>query len=229
MATAIIVAAGKGIRMNRAVPKQYLMLGNRPVLCHTILAFDGCALIDDVLLVVPESDFHFCHTRILAILDLQKKVRLVAGGESRQDSVYNGLLAVEHKEGGVLIHDGVRPFIRQELLSACVHAVMESGACIPGLPAVDTLKVVNSAGFIDKTLTRNAVWLAQTPQAFEFSLIKKAHENARKEGYSATDDAALVERMGEKIQVIKGSRWNIKITTPQDMELALAIFTAGLV
>lgn len=227
MVSAIIVAAGKGIRMNDIVRKQYFTLAGRPILCHTVQVFDTCIEIDKIFLVVPEEDFDFCHKNIILPLKLQKKVNLVQGGKERQDSVYNGILAVDNKDCIVVIHDGVRPFVRPEQLAACIKCAKECGACILGIPAFDTLKRVNSAGFIDKTLDRESIWLAQTPQAFQYDLIKKAHENARREGYTGTDDALLVERLGKDVKVINGSRCNIKITTQEDLMLARAMLETG--
>ena len=228
MISAIIVAAGKGIRMDDTVRKQYLLLAGRPILGHTLPAFDVCNLIDKIFLVVPEEDFEFCHKNILSPLNLQKKVGLVSGGTERQDSVYNGLLAIDNKGGIVVIHDGVRPFISPEQLAACINGAKEHGACILGIPAYDTVKSVSSSGYIDKTLERDTIWLAQTPQAFKYDLIIKAHENAKQEGFTGTDDAMLVERLGINVRVIRGNRYNIKITTREDLLLARAILQAGL-
>jgi len=224
MISAIIVAGGKGIRMNNKTRKQYMLLGGRPVLEHTLMLFDTCNEIDKIYLVVPEEDVEVCRENLLSSINLHKKIHLVPGGSERQESVYNGLTAIEDKYGIVLIHDGVRPFISHEQISACIAGASECGACIPGIPAFDTLKSVNSSGYIDKTLKRDTVWLAQTPQAFQYDLILNAHEKARKESYIGTDDASLVEKMGEKVKIITGSRFNIKITTPDDLVLAEAIY-----
>lgn len=227
MISAIIVAAGKGIRMNNTVRKQYLLLAERPILSHTLSAFDACNLINKIFLVVPEQDFEFCHKDILSPLKLQKKVRLVSGGTERQNSVYNGLLSID-AGSMVVIHDGVRPFINSEQLAACINGAKEHGACILGIPAYDTVKSINRSDYIDKTLERNAIWLAQTPQVFKYDLIIKAHEHAKQEGFTGTDDAMLVERLGINVRIIRGNRYNIKITTAEDLLLAKAILRAGL-
>ena len=224
MVSAIIVAAGKGIRMDDKIRKQYLWLGDCPILNYTLRVFASCNLIDKIFLVVDREDFDFCHKNILSALKPQKKVILVAGGEERQDSVYNGLMAIDdNPESIIVIHDGVRPFLSSEQLTACISGAQESGACILGIPAYDTVKKVNNSGYIDQTLERGFIWLAQTPQAFKYDVIRKAHENARKEGYTGTDDALLVERLGKRVKIIKGSRYNIKITTREDLLLAQAI------
>lgn len=223
MVSAVIVAAGKGVRMNLSVRKQYLALADRPIIGHTLGVFAECRLINRIFLVVPESDFEFCHKEVIAPLELQKNVKLVPGGRVRQESVYNGLAAIDAKEGMVVIHDGVRPFVRQDQLAACINEAGGCGACILGIPVSDTLKRVNAAGFIDDTLDRNSVWLAQTPQAFRYTLIREAHEKARQAGFAGTDDASLVEHLGRDVKVISGSSRNLKITTPEDLVLAKAI------
>jgi len=225
MVSAIIVAAGKGIRMDDKVRKQYLLLDNRPIISHTIEVFDECNIIDEIFLVVPEEDFVFCNENILNQQNFQKKVSLVAGGAERQDSVYNGLLAIDNiiDDSIVVIHDGVRPFISSEQLTECITCATDYDACIFGIPAYDTLKRVNSSGFIENTIERNTIWLAQTPQAFKYNLIRRAHENAIRTGINGTDDAMLVELIGIKVKVIRGSRCNIKITTKEDLLLARAM------
>ena len=225
MVSAVIVAAGKGIRMNDTVRKQYLQLAGRPVLSHTLTVFDGCNLISKIYLVVPQRDFDYCRNNILPTL--KKDINLVAGGKARQDSVYNGLIAVGKNNGIVIIHDGVRPFANKEMLESCVKGAKKYGACIIGVPAQDTLKKISSLGDIEKTIERNNIWLAQTPQAFQYKVIRKAHEKAKEKGYAGTDDAFLVEQMGNPVKIIKGSKNNIKITTREDLEFAEVILQDG--
>ncbi|MEE8432332.1 MAG: 2-C-methyl-D-erythritol 4-phosphate cytidylyltransferase [Candidatus Desulfatibia sp.] len=225
MVSTVIVAAGKGLRMNHSVPKQYLLIAGRPVLGHTLLVFDACELIDEVFVVVSEEDFGFCQNTLIAPLNLKKKINLVRGGTERQDSVYNGLRALSPKTDTVVIHDGVRPFVGPEELAACITAAEETGACILGIPVSDTLKHVEKSGHIEQTLARDNIWMAQTPQVFQYELILKAHEAARRDGFRGTDDALLLERLGIDVKIIPGSKTNIKITTPQDLALAEAILT----
>jgi len=225
MVSAVIVAAGKGIRMNDTVRKQYLPLAGRPVLSHTLAVFDGCNLISKIFLVVPQKDFDYCRNNILPTL--KKDINLVAGGKARQDSVYNGLIAVGKNNGIVIIHDGVRPFANKEMLESCVKGAKKYGACIIGVPAQDTLKKISSLGDIEKTIERNNIWIAQTPQAFQYKIIRKAHEKAKEKGYAGTDDAFLVEQMGNPVKIIKGSKNNIKITTMEDLELAEVMLQDG--
>jgi len=223
MVHAIIVAAGMGKRMSGSVRKQYIALDGIPILGHTLNIFDRCAMVKRIIVVVPEADLDFCRQEILRPARPQKDVNLIPGGAQRQDSVYNALKTIDPGQGVVIIHDGVRPFVRQEQLVACIEGAAELGACILGIPAFDTVKKVNPKHEIIQTLQREALWLAQTPQVFEINLIKKAHEMAKQEEFKGTDDAALVERLGKAVKIIPGSRHNIKITDPEDLDLARAI------
>jgi 2-C-methyl-D-erythritol 4-phosphate cytidylyltransferase len=223
MVSAIIVAAGKGVRMKGRIRKQYQDLSGRPVLVHSIMTFDACSLIEEIFIVVPEEEIDYCQNNIASSLDLKTRLNLIPGGVQRQDSVYNGLQAIDQKTGTVVIHDGVRPFIHPEDLTACILGAKDFGACILGIPASDTLKRVNKSGIIESTLFRENIWLAQTPQAFQYGLIIKAHETARQNGYFGTDDASLVERLGKKVKIINGSKFNIKITTREDLDVARAM------
>jgi len=225
---AIIVAAGKGIRMDDSVRKQYIALDGVPILKHTLNIFDKCKRVSQIILVIPKEDFDFCRNDILMPAERQKAINMVAGGPERQDSVYNGLRIVDPDDGIVVIHDGVRPFVRQEELVACIKGAAEFGACITGIPAFDTVKQVNAKNQIVHTHKRDTLWLAQTPQAFRAKLIKNAHETARREGFIGTDDASLVEHLGQTVKIIPGSRSNIKITSQEDLELARAILNSNL-
>jgi 2-C-methyl-D-erythritol 4-phosphate cytidylyltransferase len=225
--SAIIVAGGKGIRMGAATRKQYMLLAGKPVVCHTIEVFDACSCIEEIYLVVPPDDLDTCSERWISSLTLHKRIHLVAGGIERQDSVYRGIQSVSVQRCEiVVIHDAVRPFASSRIIEACVEEARVSGACIVGMPAMETAKLVHS-GQIERTLDRNTIWMAQTPQAFDLSLIRTAHENARSERFTGTDDAMLVERLGRKVRIIPGSRLNMKITTPEDLALAEGILLGG--
>ena len=223
MVSGIIVAAGKGVRMNLTIRKQYLAIAGQPILCHTLRAMVRCRLIEHITLVAPKDDFNFCREQIIQPLKSPKTIALAAGGAERQDSVYNGLLSTADKDGIVVIHDGVRPFVDLKTFSVCIEAAKTAGACIVGIPVSETVKQVTDAGFVDKTLDRKTLFLAQTPQVFRYEIIRKAHEKARKIGLKGTDDALLVERMGHDVKVVPGSCFNIKITTPEDLRIAEAI------
>ena len=226
MVSAIIVAAGKGIRMNDPTRKQYLDLAGRPILAHSVIAFDACDMIDKIFLVIPKEDMEYCRKNILPLLELKNGLNLVPGGEQRQNSVYNGLQAMDKKTETVVVHDGVRPFIQSDKLESCILGARKFGACILGIPAGDTIKCVGKSGFIDKTLARDNIWLAQTPQAFKYELIIRAHETARRDGYTCSDDASLVERLGVDVRIINGSKNNIKITVREDLVVARAMLDA---
>ena len=221
--TAVIVAGGKGKRMKGATRKQYLSLAGHPVLIRTLNIFIRLDEVDSICLVVPEADMAYCASLVSGISGNTKKIKLVPGGDERQDSVYNGLREVEDKTGIVVIHDAVRPCVRSRHIKECIREAETSGACILGLPASDTLKRIAADGAITKTLDRDDVWLAQTPQAFTYSLIVKAHELAQADGFCGTDDASLVEYLGHPVRMVNGSKYNIKITTRDDLLLAESI------
>ena len=229
MVSAIIVAAGKGIRMKGETRKQYLTLSGQPVLSYSLITFDACTLIEEIFLVVPKEDIDDCQNKIISTLKLKKRVHLVPGGIYRQDSVYNGLLSLSKKTDTVVIHDGVRPFVRTEDLISCIVCAKNVGACILGTPVSDTLKRVDKLQMIEKTLDRENIWLVQTPQAFQYDLILKAHENAQRDGIVGTDDASLVERLGVGVKIISGSKLNLKITVKEDLAVANALFDALLI
>ena len=227
MVAAIIVAAGQGLRMQTPLRKQYLALAGRPILSHTLTVFSDCDLVDDIYLVIPRADIDYCRENILERQDRVRDVNLIAGGARRQESVYNGLQQIDPDCSLVIINDGVRPFVQYDQLVTCINGAREFGACILGVPAYDTLKQVDHSGNIVDTVARDAIWLAQTPQVFRYDLIKRAHDQARLDGYQGTDDAALVERLGEAVKILRGSRSNIKITNPEDLDIARVLLEAG--
>ena len=223
MNSAIIVAAGSGSRMQAAQPKQYLDLAGQPLLWYCLATVMTCPSVDEMVLVVPAGDLQRVRRDVVGRLDGRKPLALVPGGASRQESVYNGLMAVGSSCQCVVIHDGVRPFAAQELFTRCITEAQRWGACITGIPAFDTLKEVDSNRSIRRTIDRHQIWLAQTPQAFQYDLIRRAHAAALGQAATATDDAALVERLGEVVRVIPGNRSNIKVTDAEDLELARAM------
>jgi len=219
MTSALIVAAGQGVRMGTNTPKQFLMIGGRPILAHTISVFDQSPHIDLIVICLPQGEMEFCKQQIVDKGGMRTRIVFAPGGERRQDSVYNGLQLLEGN-GIVLIHDGVRPFVTTELIAECQRGADRWGACIPAIAVTDTLKRIDSQGRILETIPRKEMVMAQTPQAFRLPLIKAAHQKAREQGWLATDDASLVEQMGEEVRVIPGMPDNIKITTPEDLRRA---------
>jgi 2-C-methyl-D-erythritol 4-phosphate cytidylyltransferase len=228
MVAAIIVAAGKGVRMQESMRKQYLPLAGLPIIAHTLTIFDNCNLVDQIYLVIPRDDFIFCRQSVLGRIKLTGSVKLVTGGAQRQESVYRGLQQIHPDCRIVIIHDGVRPFVQPDQIAACINGASEFGSCILGIPAYDTLKKVDKSGKIVSTRARDSIWLAQTPQAFRYDLIKKAHDQARLDDYQGTDDASLVERLGTAVKIIRGSRNNIKITNQEDLIIARALLEKDL-
>lgn len=220
MACAIIVAAGCGRRMRSPVAKQFLEIGDVPILVRTLRVFSGHPQIRRIRVVVPQNEMDSCRRLILSEFGVEADLQIIAGGNRRQDSVYQGLKTVEEPGQIVVIHDGVRPFVGRELITACIEGAEETGACIAGVPASDTVKRVGGQNVIQETISRENIWLAQTPQAFSLGLIKEAFEKAIADGFSGTDDASLVERLGRPVRIIEGSRQNIKITTSADMDIA---------
>ena len=220
---AIIPAGGSGRRLNAGIAKQYLKLNELPVLVHSLKVFDEAAVINEIILVVPGPDIKFVREELIIKNDLQKVTRIVAGGGERQDSVRNGLAAIDGKCDIVLVHDGVRPFVTPEMISRVVEAAGEFQAAVIGVPAKDTIKEAGDNDLVLKTVPRRNLWMTQTPQAFQFAVLEKAYEAAYRENYYGTDDASLVERIGVRVKMIAGSYENIKITTPEDLVIAEAL------
>jgi 2-C-methyl-D-erythritol 4-phosphate cytidylyltransferase len=220
---AIIPAGGSGRRMGSGIPKQYLLLGGIPVLAHTLRVFQSSPVVDEIFLVVPEGDIPEVRNAIVGRYNLFKVSLIVAGGAERQDSVGNALAHLREEHGIVLVHDGVRPFVSEELIRRVAAVAEADGSVAVGVRVKDSVKEVNSAGWVIKTVTREGLWLTQTPQAFRKPLILAAYERAAADGFCGTDDASLVERMGVPVRMIPGDYDNIKVTTPEDLTLGEAI------
>lgn len=225
---AVCLAAGQGKRMESKVQKQYLLIQDKPVLYYALKAFQD-SRIEDVILVVGTGEEEYCRKEIVEKYGFTKVKSIVAGGKERYHSVFHGLQAVKDADY-VLIHDGARPFLTQEIIERCIQGSKEYKACVAGMPVKDTIKLADSEGNIESTPERSRVWMIQTPQAFEYSLIKDAYtilieqENQGiKTSNPVTDDAMVVEYfMNQKVHLVYGSYENIKITTPEDMQIAEA-------
>lgn len=220
---ALITAAGTGTRMGTEIPKQYLDLNGLPVLVRTLLAFETHPLIDWIVLTVPPGDEALCRSRLLTPFKLGKVRAVVEGGSTRQSSVLHGLETAADSDI-VAIHDGVRPLVSHETISATIKAAQTSGAAVACVPVSDTVK--KRRGTCLETISRKDLWLAHTPQTFRTSLILEAHRQAARDGVDGTDDCSLVEMMGHPIVVVEDSRENIKITTPEDLDLAQLLLKA---
>lgn len=228
--TAIILAAGQGKRMGGKVQKQYLELLGHPILYYSLAVFQDSPLIDSMLLVTGAAEIPYVQQEIVEKYHFSKVRAVVEGGTERYASVWKGLQALENemteeeKDGYVFIHDGVRPFVHEEILSRAFDAVEKYHACVVGMPSKDTVKLADEEGFVAVTPARSLVWSIQTPQVFDFRLAYQAYAQLERNGRSdVTDDAMIVEAFTEtKVRLVEGSYENIKITTPEDLKIAEA-------
>ena len=220
---AIILAGGAGKRLKAHMAKQYLFLNHMPVLVHTLKVFQKSKVIDNIILALPPDDLVSIRQELIDKYGLTKVTTIVAGGKKRQDSVNNGLAAINEKCDVVVIHDAVRPFVTQELIIQVVAAAKTTGAASAGVKAKDTIKETKKDNMVAATIPRQNLWLTQTPQAFKFELLKEAFKSAYVEKFYGTDDASLVERIGKNVKMIEGSYENIKITTQEDILIADAL------
>lgn len=218
---AIVLAAGKGTRMVLPEKKQFLSLAGIPVVGYALKVLAESPVVQDIVLVAGPGEEDFCRTEIVERLRIKKVSVVATGGAERQESVFNGLLALSADTGIVAIHDGVRPLLGTRELAAVVSAAAKYGAATLAVPLKETLKMADNSGggFVAKTLSRENLWLAQTPQAFHYALIVEAHQKALELGYTGTDDAGLVERLGRPVKIIFGAYDNLKITTPEDLKI----------
>ena len=219
--TAIVLAAGQGKRMGTKVQKQYLEISGKPVLFYSLDAFQRSNIIDEIILVVGENQEDYCKKEIVEKYGITKVSKIVKGGSERYYSVWNGLQAMS-EDGYVFIHDGARPFVTEEILSRVYDAVQTEKACVVGMPVKDTIKIAEDNKFAKETPNRNYVWMVQTPQVFEKSLVKEAYSLLmEQEIIQVTDDAMVVEKMlNRNVKLVEGSYENIKITTPEDLKIA---------
>lgn len=226
--TAIVLAAGQGRRMGGNVSKQYLELAGRPIIYYTLGAFQNSPLIDSIVLVTGPEQMAWCKEELVHKYNLTKVDTITTGGSERYISVWNGLQVIEDdmtqadREGIVFIHDGVRPFIDEGILSRTMEAAYLYGACVAAMPVKETIKIADENGFVESTPARNRVWGIQTPQVFDFRLAYGAYQAAMESGRTdMTDDAMIVESFTDvKVKLVEGSYENIKITTPEDLEIA---------
>lgn len=231
--TAIVLAAGRGNRMGTKVHKQYLLLAGKPVVCYSLQTFQDSDIIDEIILVTGEGEEDYCRESFVEKYGITKVSRILAGGKERFDSVWNGLQETRD-DGYVFIHDAARPFVDEGMLCRLYDTVRIHKACVAGMPVKDTIKVADSECNVEATPDRSTLWIVQTPQVFETKLAKKAYQMLMEEleGQSGgagerrpaacpvTDDAGVVEEMlHHPVKLVKGSYENIKITTPDDLEV----------
>ncbi len=217
-AVAVVPAGGSGTRMGGRQPKQYRRLAGAPILAHTVRALLRSRAIRGAVISVP-ADRVAATRRVLARHGVGGALDIVAGGAERQESVWNGLQAVPDDVEWVVVHDGVRPFVTPDLVDRLLAAARQWGAATCGMAVRDSVKRV-SGETVESTLDRTGLWLVQTPQAFSRSLLWEAHDKARRDGFTGTDDAVLVERLGGRVAMVPGLSRNLKITTPDDLEMA---------
>ncbi len=222
---ALVAAAGIGRRMGGAVKKQYMELGGKPVLYFCLKTFQNSGLIDDIVLVTGKSDISYVKSEVIDKYGFTKVRKVISGGKERYDSVWQGLKAIQDTDGYVFIHDGARPFVTEEIIRRGYDAVSQYRACVAGMPSKDTVKLADADNFVASTPDRDSVWMVQTPQVFEISLIREAYEKFMQQTEKkATDDAMVAEQMLKvPVKLFEGSYENMKITLPEDLKLAEAI------
>lgn len=218
---AIIPAAGQGKRFGAA--KQFQSLGGKPLLLYTLEAFEKCGTVQGICLVVPEQEIKAARTLLAGL----KKVHwIVAGGAERQESVAKGFRVLPSCEL-VVVHDGARPFVTPDSIEKVIQAAGEWGGAVVGLPLKETVKEIGDDRRVVKTVDRTLLWSIQTPQAFRYEILQRALRQADTDRFVATDEAMLVEKIGQPVKVVEGSPLNIKITTPDDLELAESLLRKG--
>ena len=221
--TAVVLSAGVGSRMHSDIPKQYMDLDGYPVIYYALRAFEESG-VDSIVLVTAPEMIEYCRKNIVEKYGFQKVTHVIAGGKERYDSVYRGICALEGADY-VYIHDGARPFIDAALLSRARETVEQYHACAAGMPSKDTIKLIDDQGFVTETPQRKYTWTIQTPQVFDYPLIREAYERMYQDMpyLQITDDAMVVETMLQTpVKLYEGSYDNIKITTPEDLIVAEA-------
>lgn len=223
---AIVLAGGQGKRMGTEVQKQYLDIAGRPLLYYSLHAFQQSNIIDEIVLVVGEGQIEYVLENFVEAYSFTKVSRIVEGGKERYDSVWSGLSAIKEmmptESSYVFIHDSARPFVTEEILIRSYEEVEKTKACVVGVPSKDTVKLVSEDAFAKETPNRNYVWIIQTPQVFDSALIIKAYSRLMEhDNIQVTDDAMVVEQqMGLPVKMVLGSYENIKVTTPEDLDVA---------
>lgn len=225
MISAIVVAAGKGKRMGLGFNKLYAKINNKEIIALTLEKFEKSNYVDEIIAVAAKDEMDYFKINIIDKYGF-KKVKITEGGDERQNSVYNGLIACNNPEI-VLIHDGARPNIYEDIIKRSIDAAKSFGAATVAVPVIDTIKIVED-GFSVETPDRNKLYAIQTPQSFRYNLILQAHEYARENNIIATDDTQLVEKLGYKVKIIEGSYDNIKVTTLKDIILLNSLAATNL-
>ncbi len=220
--SAIVPAAGIGLRLKSKTAKPYISLNNKPLLWYCLNALERSEKIKDIIVSCGKANIRRTE-RLIKKYKFKKIKAVVAGGPTRSASVYNGLMALDTDTDYVLIHDGARPFLDDELIDKCFRSVIKHKAVICAVECSSTIKKADKNLRVISTLDRNSLWQVQTPQVFAYRLMLKAYENLKNRKGGFFDDASLVERLGQKVKIVQGHNMNIKITTPEDLRIARAI------
>ncbi|MBS4535019.1 2-C-methyl-D-erythritol 4-phosphate cytidylyltransferase [Clostridium sp. D2Q-14] len=213
----VIPSAGMGKRMNSNINKQYIELKGKAILAHTIDKFEKNKHIDEIIVVTRKDEVSFCKENIVTKYNYQKVKTVVSGGKERKDSVYNGLKKVSKDTDIILIHDGARPFVSDEIINDSIKETLLYDATVVGVPVKDTIKKVNEGNIVEDTPDRRNLWSVQTPQGFSYDIITKCYLKSIEDDIETTDDSMLAEYYGYQVKMIMGSYKNIKITTPEDI------------
>ncbi|MBQ8982644.1 MAG: 2-C-methyl-D-erythritol 4-phosphate cytidylyltransferase [Lachnospiraceae bacterium] len=228
--TALVLAAGQGKRMKSTIQKQFMELSGKPILYYPLRCFEECGIVDQIIVVTGADDIAYVQKEIIQTYHFHKVSSVIAGGAERYESVEHGLGAIKgnYADGIVLIHDGARPFVTEDMIRRSIGIAGKYGACTVGMPVKDTIKVVDADGNGIETPDRKTLWQIQTPQTFRVPLIRQAHEAMLASGnHNVTDDTMLIEQYtGQSVKVIEGSYENLKITTPEDLILAEAFLSS---
>lgn len=224
MISVIIPAAGQGKRFGAGINKAFVSLAGKTILERTVAAFSDLTEVSEIIIVIAPDELDEIKRQV-KFYPRQDIIKVVAGGAERQYSVENALAAIRDDAEIVLIHDGARPLISRRVIHQVIKAVRDNSAAIVAVPVKDTIKVVDSGGFVTSTPVRSELWAVQTPQGFKRSLLIQAYKKAREENFLGTDDSSLVERLGIPVKIVPGEYENIKITTPEDLPIAKMIFT----
>lgn len=224
MISVIIPAAGQGKRFGAGKNKAFVSLAGKTILERTVAAFSDLPGVSEIIIVIAPDELDEIKRQV-KFYPRQDIIKAVAGGSERQYSVENALAAIRDDAEIVLIHDGARPLISRRVIHQVIKAVRDNSAAIVAVPVKDTIKVVDSGGFVTSTPVRSELWAVQTPQGFKRSLLIQAYKKAREENFLGTDDSSLVERLGIPVKIVPGEYENIKITTPEDLPIAKMILT----
>ena len=206
------------------IKKPYLDLVGRPILAHSLVVFQQCPLVDEIVVVVASGDEQDCIRSVIEPYGIEKVQRVIAGGETRQESVFNGLQNLASDTDMVIVHDCARPFVTEDMIRDTLEAASKWGAATVAMPVKDTIKEADDESFVTKTLNRYRLWTIQTPQTFRYDLLLQAHLHARRNNIHVTDDASLIEELGNhRVKLVMGAAENMKVTTPGDLAIASAI------